>query len=63
VTYVTLFKTSTELGAFPVSLEDGGTADARNVVKVKGKAIPLLAWTDPEGYRRLRPPHFKKFGP
>jgi hypothetical protein len=28
-------------------------------VKGKGKAIPLQAWTDPEGSRRLRFPDFK----
>jgi hypothetical protein len=27
-------------------------------LKVKGKAIPLQAWTDPEGSRRLRFPYF-----
>jgi hypothetical protein len=27
--------------------------------KGKGKAIPLQAWTGPEGYRRLRLPDFK----
>jgi hypothetical protein len=26
---------------------------------IKGKAIPLQAWTDPEGSRRLRLPDFK----
>jgi hypothetical protein len=26
----------------------------------KGKEIPLQAWTDPEGSRRLRLPDFKK---
>jgi len=26
--------------------------------KVKDKAIPLQAWTGPEGSRRLRPPDF-----
>jgi hypothetical protein len=26
----------------------------------KGKAIPLQAWTDPEGSRRLRLPYFRK---
>jgi len=31
------------------------------VVK-KGKAIPLQAWTDPEGSRRLRLPDFKTVG-
>jgi len=28
----------------------------------KGKAIPLQAWTDPEGSRRLRLPDFKTIG-
>jgi hypothetical protein len=31
-------------------------------VAVKGKAIPLQAWTDPEGSRRLRLPDFKTIG-
>jgi hypothetical protein len=31
-------------------------------VKGKGKAIPLQAWTGPEGARRLRLPDFKKIG-
>ena len=30
--------------------------------KVKCKAIPLQAWTGPEGSRRLRLPDFKKIG-
>jgi hypothetical protein len=30
--------------------------------KVKGKAIPLEAWTGPEGSRRLRLPDFKTIG-
>jgi len=29
---------------------------------VKGKAIPLQAWTGPEGSSRLRPTDFKTFG-
>jgi len=29
---------------------------------VKGKAIPLQAWTGPEGSRRLRFPDFKTVG-
>jgi len=29
---------------------------------VIGKAIPLQAWTDPEGSRRLRLPDFKTIG-
>jgi len=28
-------------------------------VEVKGKAIPLQAWTGPEGSRKLRLPDFK----
>jgi hypothetical protein len=28
----------------------------------KGKAIPLQAWTGPEGFRRLRLPDFKTVG-
>jgi len=28
----------------------------------KGKAIPLQAWTGPEGSRSLRPPDFKTVG-
>jgi hypothetical protein len=31
-------------------------------VNGKGKAIPLQAWTDPEGPRRLRLPDFKTIG-
>jgi hypothetical protein len=29
---------------------------------VKGKAIPLQAWTGPEGSRRLRLPDFRTIG-
>jgi len=29
---------------------------------VKGKAIPLQAWTGPEGSRRMRLPDFKTVG-
>jgi len=29
---------------------------------VKGKAIPLQAWTGPEGSRRFRFPDFKTIG-
>jgi len=32
------------------------------MVKVKGKAIPLQAWTGPEGARRFRLPDFKTIG-
>jgi len=31
-------------------------------IVVKGKAIPLQAWTGPEGFRRLRFPDFKTVG-
>ena len=31
-------------------------------VKVQGKAVPLQAWTGPEGSRRLRLPDFKTIG-
>ena len=30
--------------------------------KGKGKAIPLQAWTGPEGSRRMRLPDFKTIG-
>jgi hypothetical protein len=33
-----------------------------SIVKGKGKAIPLQAWTGPEGSRRLRFPDFKTIG-
>jgi hypothetical protein len=29
------------------------------VVKVKGNAVPLQAWSDPEGSRKLRFPYIK----
>jgi hypothetical protein len=32
------------------------------IYKGKGKAIPLQAWTGPEGSRRLRFPDFKTIG-
>jgi hypothetical protein len=31
-------------------------------IKGKGKAIPLQAWTGPEGSRKLQLPYFKKIG-
>jgi hypothetical protein len=31
-------------------------------INKKGKAIPLQAWTSPEGSRRLRLPDFKTIG-
>jgi len=36
--------------------------DTLKRVKVKGKAIPLQAWTSPEGSRRLKLPDFKTIG-
>jgi len=32
------------------------------MVKVKGKAIPLQAWTGPEGSRRMKVPDFMPIG-
>jgi hypothetical protein len=34
----------------------------KSVLHIKGKAIPLQAWTGPEGSRRLRLPDFKTVG-
>jgi len=34
----------------------------KNKGKGKGKAIPLQAWTGPEGSRRVRLPDFKTIG-
>ena len=31
----------------------------KKALKGKGKGVPLQAWTDPEGSRRLRLPDFK----
>ena len=31
-------------------------------LKIRGKAVPLQAWTGPEGSRRLRFPDFKTIG-
>jgi len=36
--------------------------DPIRLTNVKGKAIPLQAWTDPEGSRRVRLPDFKTIG-
>jgi len=33
-----------------------------NLLKTKDKAIPLQAWTGPEGSRRLRLPDFQTIG-
>jgi len=34
----------------------------KTVDQIKGKAIPLQAWSGPEGSRRLRLPDFKTIG-
>ena len=34
-----------------------------HICKGEGKAIPLQAWTVPEGSQGLRLPDFKTFGP
>jgi len=36
--------------------------DAKGKVKGKGNAVPLQAWTRPEGSRRLRLPDFNAIG-
>jgi len=33
-----------------------------HISKSKSKAIPLEAWADPEGFRRLRLPDFTTIG-
>jgi hypothetical protein len=38
------------------------TLQSKGKGKGKGKAIPLQAWTGPEGSRRLRLPDFKTIG-
>ena len=41
---------------------DSGVDHTPPSSKGKGKAIPLRAWTGPEGSRRLRLPDFKTIG-
>jgi len=44
----------------PEGTRNTGSASMRWLVNTeKGKAIPLQAWTGPEGSRRLRLPDFK----
>jgi hypothetical protein len=49
-------------------MDDGLWHDLSNYTKSdvdlqsKGKAIPLQAWTSPEGSRRLKLPDFKTIG-
>jgi len=33
------------------------------ILKIKGKAVPLQAWSGPEGYRKLRSPDFITMAP
>jgi hypothetical protein len=45
--------------------EDNISLDGKEIgsdIRVKGKAIPLQAWTSPEGSRSLRVPDFKTVG-
>jgi hypothetical protein len=42
-----------------ITVKKVNTSANRNNSKAKGKAIPLQAWTGPEGFRRLRLPDFK----
>jgi len=39
-----------------------GQKHTHSMVIKKGKTIPLQAWTDPEGSRRLRLPDLKTIG-
>ena len=41
-----------------ISIHFKVTALMNEEVKVKGKAVPLLAWSGPEGSRKLRFPDF-----
>jgi len=36
--------------------------DGSTDITVQGKAIPLKAWTGPQGSRRMRLPYFKTTG-
>jgi hypothetical protein len=40
----------------------GETMKKPEITQGKGKAIPLQAWTGPEGSRSLRLPYFKTIG-
>jgi len=51
----------TTLHPIPSAAEEAPTNYTRTG-KAKGKAIPLQAWTGPEGSRRLRLPDFKTNG-
>ena len=47
-----------------VAIHNSANAPKKPLViyNCKGKAIPLQAWTGPEGSRRLRLPDFKTIG-
>jgi len=45
-----------------IQLPIGHCPQSNKVNKKKGKAIPLRAWTGPEGSRRMRRPDFMKIG-
>jgi len=49
-----------EIGHILIDVDKNG--DPLYEIKVKGKAIPLQAWTGPEGSRRLRILDFKTIG-
>ena len=52
---------SQELGFNPSPLAQSENSHIK-YSKGKGKAIPLQAWTGPDGSRRLRFPDFKTIG-
>jgi hypothetical protein len=48
---------------FPIlRKQNKATRREKCITQVKGKAIPLQAWTGPDGSRRLRLPDFKTIG-
>jgi hypothetical protein len=52
----------TKLTHYMFQFTEGAILRCNIIGKGKGKAIPLQAWTGPEGSRRLRLPYFKKIG-
>ena len=46
----------------PNSATHNGSLSNKNTGIVKGRAIPLQAWTGPKGSSRLRLPDFKTIG-
>jgi len=49
-------------GSFPGVKLPGRDVDNQPSSKGKGKAIPLQAWTDPDGSRRVRLPDVQTIG-